>query len=121
MRGFLRFSKARTLADLSLDAARQYIAHRQEAGLSDNFVHADYQTIKAFANWCAREELPVSSRLARLGAPKVAQKELATNLSRSMGAMGGFLAGMLRSGEMIQRAIERRRQMERDRDQGWER
>jgi hypothetical protein len=50
MRGFLRFSKARTLADLSLDAARQYIAHRQEAGLSDNSVHA---RSSAVARWSA--------------------------------------------------------------------
>ena len=87
MRGFLRFSKARTLADLSLEAARQYIAHRQEAGLSDNSVHADYQTIKAFANWCAHEELPISPRLARLGAPKVAQKELATYTDEQVKAL----------------------------------
>jgi hypothetical protein len=44
------------------------------------------------------------------------------NIGRAMGAMGGFLAGMLRSGEVIRQEIERR-ERERDREHyhGWER
>jgi site-specific recombinase XerD len=68
MRGFVRHSLARTLADVDIERARTYMGHRQAAGLSDNSVHADYQTIKAFANWCANEELPVSSTLSRRAA-----------------------------------------------------
>jgi site-specific recombinase XerD len=78
MRGFVRHSLARTLADVDIERARTYMGHRQAAGLSDNSVHADYQTIKAFANWCANEELPVSPTLPRLRAPKVSIKELVT-------------------------------------------
>ncbi len=78
MRGFVKHAMARTLADVDIERARTYMGHRQEAGLSDNSVHADYQTIKAFANWCANEELPVSPTLSRLRAPKVAIKELVT-------------------------------------------
>ena len=78
MRGFVRYSMARTLADLDIERARAYMGHRQESGLSENSIHADYQTIKAFANWCANEELPVSPTLSRLRAPKVSIKELVT-------------------------------------------
>jgi hypothetical protein len=42
----------------------------------------------------------------------------AQNIGQAMGAMGGFLAGMLRSGEVIRQEIERR---EREREHGWER
>jgi hypothetical protein len=44
------------------------------------------------------------------------------HIGRAMGAMGGFVAGMLRSGEVIRQEIERReREREREHDHGWER
>ena len=76
MDSFLKDTGLGTLDELGAPALKGYLASLQERGLADNTVHGAFQTIKAFANWAAREEYPVDAALLRQRGPKVAQKEM---------------------------------------------
>jgi integrase/recombinase XerD len=76
MASFLKETGLELLEELGAPELKGYLAALQERGLADNTVHGAFQTIKAFANWAAREEYPVDAALLRQRGPKVAQKEM---------------------------------------------
>ena len=76
MEWFLKQTGLETLDELGAPELKGYLASLQERGLADNTVHGTFETIKAFANWAAREEYPVDAALLRQRGPKVAQKEM---------------------------------------------
>ena len=78
LRWYLQHGEASTLDQLTGFELKRFLAEQQTRGLSENTVHRDFQTIKAFANWALREGYGVDPALLRVRAPKVAQQEMET-------------------------------------------
>jgi integrase len=78
MRWYLQHGEAQSLGELTAFELKRYLAQLQFRGLAENTVHGAFETIKAFANWAARENYPVDPALLRVRAPKVAVKEMET-------------------------------------------
>jgi site-specific recombinase XerD len=68
----------RTLQELTAFEFKRYIAELQTRGLAPNTVHGFFETLKAFANWAAREGYPIDPGVLRARAPKVPQQEMET-------------------------------------------
>jgi integrase len=66
------------LEELTAFEFKRYLAELQERGLAPNTVHGCFETLKAFANWAAREGYPVDPGVLRARAPKVPQQEMET-------------------------------------------
>jgi hypothetical protein len=79
MAWFLKQTGLETLDELGAPELKGYLASLQERGLADNTVHGAFETIKAFANWAAREEYPVDAALLRQRGPKVAEPRIFEN------------------------------------------
>ncbi len=78
LRWYLQHGEAITLDQLTGFELKRFLAEQQSRGLSENTVHGDFQTIKAFANWALREGYGVDPALLRVRAPKVARQEMET-------------------------------------------
>ncbi len=75
---FIRESGITSLEELTVVEFKQYLAELQGRGLAPNTVHGYFETLKAFANWAAREDYLVDHGLLRARAPKVPQQEMET-------------------------------------------
>jgi site-specific recombinase XerD len=78
LRWYLEHGQAQSLGELTAFELKRYLAELQARGLAENTVHGAFESLKAFANWAARENYPVDAALLRVRAPKVAQKEMET-------------------------------------------
>ena len=76
MRWYLEHGEAKSLAELTAFELKRFLAEQQSRGLSENTVHGDFETIKVFCNWAARENSPVDPGLLRIRAPKIAVTEM---------------------------------------------
>jgi hypothetical protein len=76
--GYLRSGGVETLEQLTAFEFKRYLADLQGRGLAPNTVHGCFETLKAFANWVARESYPVDPGVLRARAPKVPQQEMET-------------------------------------------
>jgi integrase len=75
---YLRNGGALSLEQLTAFEIKRYLAELQGRGLAPNTVHGCFQTLKAFANWAAREGYPVEQGVLNGRAPKVPQQEMET-------------------------------------------
>ena len=97
MRWYFQHGEARTLDQLTAFELKRFLAEQQSRGLSENTVHGDFQTIRAFANWALRESYRVDPALLRVRAPKVAQKEMETySAEQQQGILRAAPAGWAR-------------------------
>lgn len=65
-----------TLSRFTHTTIKQYLADLQRQGLSGHYVHGHARVIRAFCNFCVREELLPSSPFARVKMPRLPKKVL---------------------------------------------
>ncbi len=82
---FIRESGITSLEQLTVVEFKQYLAELRGRGLAPNTVHGYFGTLKAFANWAAREDYLVDHGLLRARAPKVPQQEMETYTEAQIG------------------------------------
>jgi integrase/recombinase XerC len=75
---YLRNGGVAALEQLNGYEFKRYLAELQGRGLAPNTVHGCFETVKAFANWAARENYPIDPAVLRARAPKVPQLEMET-------------------------------------------
>jgi site-specific recombinase XerD len=75
---YLRDSGIASLEELTAFEFKRYLAELQGRELAANTVHGYFETLKAFANWAARETYQVDPGVLRARAPKVPQQEMET-------------------------------------------
>ena len=84
---YLRNGGASTLEELTAFEVKRYLADLQGRGLAPNTVHGCFETLKAFANWTAREHYPIDPGVLTARAPKVPQQEMGTYAAAQIDAM----------------------------------
>ena len=87
MSWYLRNGGAQRLEELTAFDFKRYLADLQSRGLAPNTVHGCFETLKAFANWAAREDYAVDPGVLRARAPKVPQQEMESYSAAQVEAM----------------------------------
>jgi integrase/recombinase XerC len=64
------------LAAIDAPAIRAYLVTLEDRGLADLSIHAAARSIRAWLNWCVREESITESPMRKVRMPKVAQRVL---------------------------------------------
>lgn len=67
---------ASTLADITPTRLRSYLVHLQDRELADYSQHAAARAIRAFLNFCVREELLPASPMRKVRMPKLNKRIL---------------------------------------------
>jgi integrase len=75
---YLRNRGVQAIEELTALEVKRHLAELQGRGPAPNTVHGCFETLKAFANWAAREGYPVDPAVLRARAPKVPQQEMET-------------------------------------------
>lgn len=83
LRIFLRWcngNEVETLADLSAHKLRQFLVDQQRRGVSGQYQHNLARAVRAFLNYCVRDELIATSPFSKVQMPRL-EKKILTSLS----------------------------------------
>ncbi len=78
MSWYLRNGGVQAIEELTAFEVKRYLVELQSRELAPNTVHGSFVTLKAFANWAAREGYPVDPAVLRARTPKVPLLEMET-------------------------------------------